>query len=110
MTPRLPTLLGLAGIALAWAIAPACNSQPYAPTHATETSGQFLDSSVITTRVKSAILEDPTLKSAQIKVETFKDVVQLSGFVDSAASVQRAGALAAAVKGVTAVRNDLIVK
>jgi osmotically-inducible protein OsmY len=80
------------------------------PRHAPESAGQFVDSSVITTKVKAAILDEPTLKSFQIKVETFKDVVQLSGFVDSTAAVRRAGEVARAVNGVASVRNDLIVK
>jgi len=75
-----------------------------------ESTGQYIDNSVITTKVKAAILEDQSLKSFQINVKTYKDVVQLSGFVDSAMAVQRAGSVAAGVPGVASVRNDLIVK
>ena len=59
-----------------------------------ESTGEYLDNSVITTKVKAALLNDPSLKSFEINVKSFKDVVQLSGFVDTAATVQRAGALA----------------
>ncbi|MBI5068053.1 MAG: BON domain-containing protein [Deltaproteobacteria bacterium] len=98
--------LGLSGTA--WV---GCTpSAPSPPSKAPESAGQFLDSSVITTRVKAAILNEPSLKSSQISVETYKDVVQLSGFVDGAESKQRAGKAAAAVEGVSSVRNDLVVK
>ena len=60
--------------------------------------------------MKTAIFEQPTLKSAEINVETFKGVVQLSGFVSSQASVSLAAATARNVKGVTSVKNDMLVK
>lgn len=75
-----------------------------------ESTGQYLDNSVITSKVKAAIFNDPTLNSLQITVESFKGEVQLSGFVDSAASVQKAGEVARSVAGVVSVKNDLIVK
>jgi osmotically-inducible protein OsmY len=75
-----------------------------------ESPGQFIDNSVITAKVKTAFLEDPSLRTAQIGVTTYKDTVQLSGFVDSTRNVRRAGDLAAGVKGVSSVKNDLIVK
>jgi osmotically-inducible protein OsmY len=80
------------------------------PTRTNESAGEWLDNSVITTRVKSAILGEPALKSFQINVKSFKETVQLSGFVDSSASVALAGRVAAAVPGVSSVKNDLIVK
>jgi osmotically-inducible protein OsmY len=73
-------------------------------------TGEYVDDSVITTKVKAAIFDEPTLKTMQIEVKTFKGEVQLSGFVDSAQSVTRAGEVARSVKGVTKVNNDLIVK
>jgi osmotically-inducible protein OsmY len=76
----------------------------------TESAGELLDDTVITTRVKAAFLNEPALKSFQIGVKTYKDVVQLSGFVDSLASKLLAGKVAGGVKGVATVRNDLIVK
>jgi osmotically-inducible protein OsmY len=75
-----------------------------------ETPGQYLDDSVITTKVKTAIFNEPSLKSLQIEVETYKGVVQLSGFVDSKASVKKAGEVAGKVEGVKSVKNDLVVK
>lgn len=81
-----------------------------APTATKEGTGEYFDDTVITTKVKSAILNEPTLKSAQINVETFKGAVQLSGFVDSRAAADRATQVAGAVKGVTSVKNDMRVK
>ncbi len=75
-----------------------------------ESTGQTIDDSGITMKVKAAIFEDPALKSLQIDVKTFKGEVQLSGFVDSAESVKKAGGVAEGVKDVTSVKNDLIVK
>ncbi len=75
-----------------------------------ESTGEYLDSSAITTKVKAALLNEPGLKSTQISVETFKDQVQLSGFVDTAASKTKAGQVAASVQGVRSVKNDLVVK
>lgn len=78
---------------------------------ATQSStGEYIDDTVITTRVKTAIFNDPGLKSAQINVETYKSVVQLSGFVDSRDDAAKAETLARAVAGVESVRNDIIVK
>jgi PBP1b-binding outer membrane lipoprotein LpoB len=71
-----------------------------------ESTGEYIDDSWITTKVKSAILAEPSLKVTQITVETYKGVVQLSGFVDSAAAATRAVELAREVKGVSSVKND----
>ncbi|HEX7573082.1 MAG TPA: BON domain-containing protein [Bacteroidota bacterium] len=81
-----------------------------ASTPTRESSGQYVDDSAITTRVKAAIFDDPSLKVLQINVETFKGEVQLSGFVDSAQNIRRAGEVARSVSGVRSVKNDLIVK
>ncbi len=81
-----------------------------AATHKRESTGEYVDDSVITAKVKAAIFNEPTLKTLQINVETFKGVVQLSGFVDSAQSVKKAGAVARNVNGVVSVKNDLVVK
>jgi len=81
-----------------------------AATQKHESTGQYIDDSVITTKVKAAIFDEATLKTLQINVETFKGVVQLSGFVDSAQSVSKAGEVAGRVVGVVSVKNDLIVK
>jgi osmotically-inducible protein OsmY len=81
-----------------------------ASTPTRESSGQYVDDSAITTKVKAAIFDDPLLKVLQINVETFKGEVQLSGFVDSPQNVRRAGEVARGVAGVKSVKNDLIVK
>ena len=75
-----------------------------------EGTGEYIDDSAITTKVKAAIFNEPTLKVFQINVETFKGEVQLSGFVDSPQNVRRAGEVARGVTGVRSVKNDLIVK
>lgn len=81
-----------------------------ASTRTQQSAGEKVDDSVITTKVKAAILDEPTLKVFQISVETFKGEVQLSGFVDNAQSVKKAGEVARGVKGVRSVKNSLIVK
>ena len=81
-----------------------------AATPQSASTGQFVDDSVITTKVKAVIFEEPSLKSLQITVETYKGVVQLSGFVDSVQSVKKAGEVAGRVAGVVSVKNDLTVK
>jgi len=81
-----------------------------ASTRTKESTGEYVDDSAITTKVKSAIFADPDLKVFQINVETFKGVVQLSGFVNSQQSVTKAGEVARGVAGVTGVKNNLIVK
>ncbi|MGE5844590.1 MAG: BON domain-containing protein [Syntrophaceae bacterium] len=81
-----------------------------ASTPTRESSGEYVDDTAITARVKAAIFDDPSLKVLQINVETFRGEVQLSGFVDSAQSVRRAGEVARGVQGVKSVKNDLIVK
>ncbi|MGD0234955.1 MAG: BON domain-containing protein [Syntrophorhabdales bacterium] len=75
-----------------------------------ESTGEYVDDSVITTKVKSLLAEDDFLKSFKISVETRKGIVQLSGFVNSQNAVDKAGQIARSVGGVTSVRNDLIVK
>lgn len=75
-----------------------------------ESTGQYLDDTAITTKVKSAIFNEPTLKSAEINVETYKGAVQLSGFVSSQANVTRAAEVARGIEGVTSVKNDMRLK
>ena len=75
-----------------------------------ESTGQYVDNTVITTEVKAALAGDDFLKSFQISVTSYKDTVQLSGFVNSQAAKDKAGELARKVKGVEKVKNDLIVK
>jgi len=81
-----------------------------AATATRQSTGEYIDDATITTKVKAAIFDEPTLKTLQINVETRNGVVQLAGFVDSAQSVKKAGEVARGVKGVSSVKNDLIVK
>lgn len=75
-----------------------------------ESTGDYIDDAVITTKVKAAILNEESLKSAEINVETYKGVVQLSGFVSSDADIARAVQVTRGVKGVTSVKNDMRLK
>ena len=75
-----------------------------------EGTGEYVDDTVITTKVKAAIFNEPTLKSAEINVETFKGVVQLSGFVSTQANINRATDVTRTVAGVKSVRNDMRIK
>ena len=81
-----------------------------ASTQKRQSTGEYVDDSVITAKVKTAIFNEPTLKTTQITVTTHNGIVQLSGFVDTPASVTRAGEVAERIEGVMAVKNDLIVK
>jgi osmotically-inducible protein OsmY len=85
-------------------------STPVAAGTKREGAGDYVEDSVITTKVKAALIEEPALKSTDIKVITTKGVVQLSGFVGTAAAVDKAAVVAAGVKGATSVKNDLVVK
>ena len=81
-----------------------------ASTRTHESAGEYLDDSAITLKVKTAILGDEALKSSEINVETFKGVVQLSGFVNSQSDINQAVVVARNVNGVTSVRNDMQLK
>jgi osmotically-inducible protein OsmY len=81
-----------------------------ASTRAHESAGEYIDDSVITTKVKALLADDGFLKSFQIGVETYQGTVQLSGFVDSPQAVDKAGEITKSVKGVKSVKNNLIVK
>lgn len=83
----------------------ACTSTP-----TSQSTGEYIDDSAITTKVKAELLGDSGLRSFDISVETYDRVVQLSGFVNSQAVRARAGQIAAGVAGVRSVRNDLVVK
>lgn len=94
----------VAALAAAMPIA-ACSSSS-----TSESTGEYVDDAAITSKVKAALLSDSGLKSFAIGVETYKDVVQLSGFVNSDQVKAHAGDVAAGVAGVRSVRNNLIVK
>lgn len=81
-----------------------------ASTRTSETAGEYVDDTAITSRIKTRLLNDAGLKSFNIGVETYKSEVQLSGFVNSAQQKERAEEIAENVPGVKSVRNDLVVK
>ena len=100
-TSRLASVLSITALAF---------TMGCAGTAKTESTGEYFDDTAITGKVKTAIFEQPTLKSAEINVETFKGRVQLSGFVRSQDNISRAVAVAQGVKGVTSVGNDMRLK
>jgi osmotically-inducible protein OsmY len=81
-----------------------------ASTRGHEGSGEYVDDSIVTGKVIAAILNEPTLSSVEINVETFKGVVQLSGFVRDKADIAKATAVARTVRGVNSVKNDIRLK
>jgi hyperosmotically inducible protein len=101
ITRKLATLAGILFVTMALGCA---------STRTQEGTGEYVDDTVITTKVKTAIFNEPTLKSAEINVETFKGVVQLSGFVTSAANETLAMQVARNVGGVKSVKNDMRLK
>ncbi|WP_018607442.1 BON domain-containing protein [Uliginosibacterium gangwonense] len=98
-------LLSVLFLAFALSIVMGCAS-----TAKQEGTGEYIDDSVVTTKVKTAILNEPSLKVNEINVETFKGIVQLSGFVNTQAAVNKATEVARSVGGVKSVKNDIRVK
>ena len=92
-------------VALLYAFMLGCGSTPKQ-----ESTGEYVDDTVITTKVKAAIVDDPALKAAEINVETFKGKVQLSGFVSSRSQLDRAVEVTRKVHGVKSVVNDMRLK
>lgn len=81
-----------------------------AATATRESTGEYIDDSVVTAKVKEAIIREPTLKSLEIKVVTYKGVVQLSGFVSSQSNIDKAVEIANGINGVKSVKNDMLSK
>lgn len=75
-----------------------------------ESTGEYIDDTWITTKVKTALVEDPVVKSSEVNVETFKGVVQLSGFVTSKEAMDKAVDIARGINGVNSVRNNMTIK
>lgn len=75
-----------------------------------ESAGEYLDDTVITTKVKASIIDQPTLKTLEIKVETFKGTVYLRGLVASQSVIDKAGEVARSISGVKEVKNELRLK
>ena len=105
MNKNLSRRLVLLAAAVAVSTLAACAS-----TRTSEGSGEYVDDTVITAKVKAKVLDEPSLKSAEINVETFKGRVQLSGFVNSRADMDKAVVVARGVTGVTSVANDMRLK
>jgi len=101
---------GIRIFALAAAVAFTFAAAGCASTRTQESTGQYVDDTALTTKVKTAIFEEPTLKSSEINVETFKGKVQLSGFVSSRDAADKAVLVAQNVKGVESVKNDMRIK
>jgi len=96
---KLTAILATLALASAWS-----------STRTQQSAGEVIDDSVLTSKVKVALIDDPITKAGQINVETFRGVVQLAGFVDSTAAKARATELARSVDGVPQVRNDLDIR
>jgi osmotically-inducible protein OsmY len=105
MNQILSRRLALLSFAVAASTFAAC-----AGTRTQEGTGEYVDDTIITTKVKALVLNEPTLKSAEINVETFKGRVQLSGFVNSQSDMNKAESIARSVKGVSSVANDMRIK
>lgn len=97
--------LALLGFAVAATTFAGCAS-----TRTQEGAGEYVDDTIITSKVKAMVLNDPSLKSAEINVEAFKGRVQLSGFVNSRGDIDKAVSIARSVKGVSSVANDMRLK
>jgi len=75
-----------------------------------ESTGEYVSDSWITSKVKATLVDDPLVKATEVNVETFKGVVQLSGFVSSSAAMSQAVKVTKSIKGVTSVKNDMRIK
>jgi osmotically-inducible protein OsmY len=95
---------------LAAALAVLCAATLIACAGAGQTTGEYIDDSAITTKVKTRLFQDPATSGFAIQVTTYQGTVQLSGFVNNAREKERATELAQEIPGVKRVRNDLIVK
>jgi hyperosmotically inducible protein len=102
---QLRTYFSVLFLAIAVSSVVGCSSTP-----TREGTGEYIDDTLITTKVKAAIVNEPTLKVAEINVETFKGIVQLSGFVSSQAAADKAVSVARGIGGVKSVKNDMRIK
>lgn len=103
-TPAL-LLLSILGVSSAGIFLSGC-----AGTSTRESTGEYIDNSALTAKVKSALASDELVRARDVQVESFRGTVQLSGFVDSEAQKDRATVVARSVQGVREVKNNLIVK
>ena len=106
MKKTLTTLVAVMALSSGLALLPSgC-----AGTATRESTGEYVDDASITTKVKAAFVRDPVVKALQVKVDTFKGVVQLSGFVDTPDQKNRAEQIARSTPGVQGVKNEISVK
>ncbi len=106
MKKSVTTLIALLALSSGAALLPTgCSA-----TSTRESTGEYVDDSAITTKVKAAFVRDPVVKALDVKVETFKGVVQLSGFVDTPDQKARAEQIARNMPGVQNVRNNIAIK
>jgi hyperosmotically inducible periplasmic protein len=106
MNKKIPSLL-LAASLLA---APLISFSGCSSTGTRQSTGEFVDDTAITAKVKTELIRDPVVKARQVEVETFKGTVQLSGFVDTEEQRLRAAEVARTISGVHDVRNNITVK
>lgn len=104
LTPKAALIAAFVAVSSLSALT-ACHS-----TTSRESASEYMDDATITTKVKAALAADPSVKAYQVNVETYRGVVQLSGFVDSEANIRRASEVAQGVHGVRAVKNDVRIK
>lgn len=105
MKMTVPTLVTILALGAGVATFSGC-----AGTTTRESTGEYIDDATITTKVKAAFVKDPVVKAIDVKVDTFKSVVQLSGFVDTQEQKARAEQIAAGVQGVQSVKNNITIK
>jgi osmotically-inducible protein OsmY len=97
-------------VALSLGTGAALFSTGCAGTSTRESTGEYIDNSAITAKVKSALASDEVVKAREINVDTFRGIVQLSGFVNTSAEKERAEQVASRIQGVREVRNNITVK
>lgn len=102
---RIPYRIHLILVGLLLAVLSACS-----PSGTHRGTGEYIDDTAVTARVKAALATDPNVKATEVQVDTFRGTVQLSGFVDSPESAARAAQLARDTKGVKEVRNAMVIR
>ncbi len=105
MKLSVPTLVTILALGCASTLSTGC-----AGSSTRESTGEYIDDTTVTTKVKAAFVKDPLVKAMDVNVDTFKGTVQLSGFVDTAEQKARAEQIAAGVRGVTSVKNNISLK
>ena len=105
MKTSVRTLASIFGLGIGLATFSGCAS-----TSTRESTGEYIDDATITTKVKAAFVKDPIVKAIDVKVDTFKNVVQLSGFVDTQEQKARAEQIASGIQGVQSVQNNISLK